>query len=308
MPTGGKAQEKSRKSQRGKLSENDRRRDKTPAGEPGAEESNLSSDEESTPAGQSSNHSFDSTLKDAIERQIGHSLRSPDLVKQIANEVFEVIAAKLEERVTSKVYNAVSLDLQQHADELNAMKKKISDMQRDIKKLNDDRDDAEQYSRRNCLRVYGVREDPNERTDKLLLDLFNSKMGLQIPPDAIDRSHRITPRPWQDGAAEDRNAPDDRTSSYADTTRRKGPRTIIIKFSRYNARSDVYKARTRLRDIQGPKIFIREDLTASRAALYRKLVNSRKAKTCWTQDGIIFALNKDAKRVRISSALDIENM
>ncbi|XP_072176431.1 uncharacterized protein, partial [Diadema setosum] len=260
--------------------------------------------------GQSSEFSLDNTLKHSIERQIALSRQSPDLVKKIATEIFDVIAAQLEERITSKVYQAVSLDLKKCEHELRSAQQKVTEMEKQIKRLRDENDDAKQYSRRNCFMIYGVREQSNENTDKLVLDIFNSKLGLNVPTDAIDRSHRITPRQKQDGDKVDPPSRDrHQQTSYASAvgpTRK--PRVIIVKFSRYNARNDVYRARTRLKDLSGPKLFIREDLTSKNAALYWKVIESKKAKTCWTQDGAIFALNQDGRRIRIVNEHDIEKL
>ena len=176
------------------------------------------------------------TLKKTIEHQISPSLRSPDLVKRLTDDIFDLIAEKLEERITAKVYAAVNMDIRKHDDELEAMRQNMTAMKKDIEKLSDDKGDAEQYSRRNCLRIYGIGEKANENTDKLVLDLFNDK--LNVPPDAIDRSHRITPRkkPAENNDAQPHRGRDrDQSASYADITRARKPRVIIVKFSRYNA-------------------------------------------------------------------------
>ena len=310
MPHAKKNERKTPKSKKGKPSDSERKRVKFPPESPRTEDSDSSSDDEPLSAGRSSEISLDSTLKHSIERQIALSLRSPDLVKQLAQEIFDIIAAQLEDRISTKVYQAVALDLQKYEHGLQAAQQRVTEMEREIKRLREENDDAEQYSRRNCLRIYGVQEESNESTDKLVLDIFNGKLGLSVPPDAIDRSHRITPRQRQDGEngnlrSRDRN----QQTSYADVTGpSKKPRVIIVKFSRYNARNDVYKARTRLKDLSGPKLFIREDLTAKKSALYWKVVESKRAKTCWTQDGNIFALKQDGRKIRIMSERDIEKL
>ena len=55
-------------------------------------------------------------------------------------------------------------------------------------------DDNEQYSRRNCLLIHGVKETEKEVTDTQVLNLINKE--LKIPGDKfsivdIDRSHRL---------------------------------------------------------------------------------------------------------------------
>ena len=73
-------------------------------------------------------------------------------------------------------------------------------------------------------------------------------------------------------------------------------RPIIVRFSNYNAKSKLYKARINLRnatlhDLGAEKIFINENLTAWRAGLFREARKVRKkypnGKT-WTADRKIF--------------------
>ena len=84
------------------------------------------------------------------------------------------------------------------------------DVNNAVKKL----DGIEQYSRRNCLIFIGIKEDSDrsmEDTDELVIDICNTKLGLNITEDSIDRSHRLgrwhpftsqsqteseTPKPW----------------------------------------------------------------------------------------------------------------
>ena len=300
MPTGVKKVPKTGQKKNAKEKSPVTRRKRFPSPESSGSETDQSNTDE--PAALE----LDNNVKAAIERQIGHSLRSPNLIKQIAQDVCKVIATSFEEKITKKVYDAVSLDMKKHSDEIGALEKKVTDMRKEIKLMKNETDDAEQYSRRNCLRIYGLPEGPDEKTDDLVLDVFNAKLGLGIPREAIDRSHRITPRQRQDGNRD--HDPSMPSTSFADAARRRKPRAVIVRFSRYNARNEVYRARTKLKDVQGPKIYIREDLTSKRATLYWELVNSKKTKTCWTQDGSIFALTRDSKKVRISDAHDIENL
>lgn len=312
MPTRGKSQPKTDRRKRKVPTENERSEAISTPAESGTDELNSSVDEDESLAGQSSANqgrgpaSLDNTLKNAIEKQIALSLRSSNLIKRIADDVYNVIAAKLEEQVVEKVYQAVSLDLKKYTDEVGTMKKKIAEIKKETKVLQDEKEDAEQYSRRNCLRIYGIPEGPEVKTDELVLHLFNTKLGLTVQPDAIDRSHRISPRP---SYAADEGREPSTSPTYASTTRRNKPRPIIVKFSRYNVRNDVYRARTRLKNADGPKIWLKEDLTTKRASLFWELVNSKKSKSCWTQDGNIFALStRDSKKTRIRTTQDIENL
>ena len=64
------------------------------------------------------------------------------------------------------------------------------DVNNAVKKL----DEIEQYSRRNCLIFTGIKEDPDpsrEDTDEVIINICNTKLGLDIAEDSIDRSPRL---------------------------------------------------------------------------------------------------------------------
>ena len=51
--------------------------------------------------------------------------------------------------------------------------------------------DLEQYTRRNSIRIFGIREQSNEDTDQIVVDLANEKLGFQLTKRDIDHSHRV---------------------------------------------------------------------------------------------------------------------
>ena len=125
-------------------------------------------------------------------------------------------------------------------------------------------------------------------------------------PEAIDRSHRIYRRPDPHGNPASLDST--QRASYADATSRSNPRAIVVKFTRYNQRQAVYKARTKLRHVKGVKVFIRESLTGKRVELYRETLKNEKVKSVWSQDGKVFAFTKENKRVHINSSHDLEKL
>ena len=54
--------------------------------------------------------------------------------------------------------------------------------------------EAEQYSRRNCLKIYGVKESDSENTDEIICRLATERLGVLMVTTDLDRSHRIAPR------------------------------------------------------------------------------------------------------------------
>ena len=98
------------------------------------------------------------------------------------------------------------------------MDKKIDDLNRVI-------DRQEQYSRRNCILVHGVKESENEDTDIVVMETLNELLREKLTDVEIDRNHRI-----------------------GKLKKGKQSRPIIIKFVRYNIRNRAFKNTKKLKD------------------------------------------------------------
>ena len=150
-------------------------------------------------------------------------------------------------------------------------------------------DAAEQYSKRNCLRISGLPESDSENTDDLVLGVCEA-LQTNINVADIDRSHCLG-RPKQ-----------------------KSPRDILVKFATYRARQKLYTKRTSLKDI-GDKfkcIYVNEQLTSVRSNLLfeaRSLVKAGNLLGAWSSDGniLIKAKHDDGTpTLRIVSPQDLE--
>ena len=213
----------------------------------------------------------------------------------------------LKEAVTTKVYEAINMDLEKKCSDIKKLKEQMESLEKSINKLETAKDEAEQYSRRNCLTILGVRETPDENTDEKVLAMINQHLGLNMGPEAIDRSHRIYRRPDPHGNPAE-SLDSGQRASYAAAASRSNPRAIVVKFTRYNQRQAVYRARTKLRHAKGVKVFIRESLTSKRVQLYRETLQNENVKSVWSQDGKVFAFTKENKRVHINSSRDLEKL
>ena len=58
-------------------------------------------------------------------------------------------------------------------DEVSYLSEKLGKMEQSI-------DDQQQYSRRNCLLLYGIEETKGEDTDNIVLEVLNNDMGLNM--------------------------------------------------------------------------------------------------------------------------------
>ena len=95
----------------------------------------------------------------------------------------------------------------------------VHNMNEKIEKLERIVDRQEQYSRCNCLLLYGIAEVERENTGELVLETLNKKMHIDLTPSDSDRTHHIGQK---------------KASS-------KKPRVAIIKFGSYNTRKKIFK-------------------------------------------------------------------
>lgn len=256
-------------------------------------------DSEESPAAQStpsnlSDSNSPAHMKSELMNQVIHALRSPLVVKEIVDAIYTTVY----EKIASELHDSFLLELKKSEDQITSLTASSDFLKKKIVSLESSLDEQEQYSRRQCLRIYGVTEEANENTDKLVLDLA-TKMKVPLDPRDIDRSHRISPKPVATSLASE--------SASSSTTPKSEPRPkpLIVKFSRYNARQLLYAAKSKLKN---SGILIREDLTPFRQNLFYKAMKNENTSYTWSNDGKIFSLTKNGRKIPIRNASDIENL
>ena len=154
---------------------------------------------------------------------------------------------------------------------MDTMRESVEDREEVIQQLLSRVDELEQYSRRECLVLNGVKGNRHETedVDEILLDVISQKLGVKISTnDDIQRCHRLkTRRP--------RHSPVERQS----------PRPIIIKFVSYRKRQEVFTSKKKLK---GSVLVLTESLTATKQAVLAKAKPAFGIRNCWTNDGRIY--------------------
>ena len=120
-------------------------------------------------------------------------------------------------------------------------------------------DDLEQYTRKFNLVIHRILERQEEDNIENVIKL-GKLLEVNLSSGDIDIVHRMK------------------------TKSKDKPRPIIARFSNYNAKSKLYKARLNLRnvdlqDLGAEKIFINENLTAWRAELFKEARKVKKNTT-----------------------------
>ena len=201
-----------------------------------------------------------------------------DVLSQIRNDLRSIVKDAVNEAIDRKLseLNSETLRLQLENDELKER----------VTKLEKAADEAEQYSRRNCLRITQIPETADEVTDEIVLKVADS-IDVKLSPSEIDRSHRV---------------------GKPGTKQR---RDIIVKLSTYRARERLFKSRSKLKDSEFRGVYINEDLTKMRGELLyeaRKCVKAGKLKGAWSTDGRILVKNTADKIIRIMSLEQLQNL
>ncbi|XP_072172524.1 uncharacterized protein [Diadema setosum] len=209
----------------------------------------------------------------------------------ILNKLVTLIADAIMDRVSQNIYQALNHDIAAKENEVFALKKKVKDLEKSLAGVRNIQEEQEQYSRRKSLRIYGIPEKQNEKTDELVRGVVKEHLDIELGLSDISRSDRIT------------------TKSRPGARSTEGPKPLIVKFSTYNTKRAVFDAKARLR---GTRIFIQEDLTQHR----RELINAAKQKSTvkrvWTNDGKITALlslpGSHDRKITIRNSRDIERL
>ena len=154
--------------------------------------------------------------------------------------------------------------------EIKELKEKVLILSNEKKDLEQIIDSQEQYSRRNCILIHGVKEEQNEDTDNVVVKLIKDNLEEDVDLTELDRFHRIGKKK-SNGKA----------------------RPIIVKFARYNVRRKVFYNKKKLK---GKNISITESLTKFRMEKLQEARELYDRKNVWTYDGrIMFKVNDEVE-------------
>jgi len=183
--------------------------------------------------------------------------------------------------------------------ELDAAHSKLRKQQEEIDNMWCKQDDLEQYSRKNSLELHGIPRNVYSSTEEAVLKVTNA-LNVIVRPEDIEISHHI---------------------------RLKHSEAIIVKFVSHKVKSQVYRARTRLKNVsltglfqdcptasrtESNRMHMCESLTAYRRHLVNKLNMKRRNNellSVWTMDGKVFVkTSPEGSPIRISCNEDLDNL
>jgi len=205
----------------------------------------------------------------------------------------EAFMAKIAEEISPTVTDSLDKANKHNADaalkKCTELKTANDKLKKRLDKQDQKLDDMEQYSRRNCLLIHGIPEAGirGETTDQIATDTIGQHLGISIKKEDLDRTHRI-------GKPKSKEDEDDEEPK---------PRPIIVKFTSYATRAQVFRAKRRLK---GSGLLITESLTRKKMDLLRHAQNHATVSSSWTIDGTIYCIDTTGKRRTITAHADLE--
>ena len=241
----------------------------------------------------SSNMSDKPDMEEISNQPAQLSLKDEDLQR-----ISALLASSFEARLTTIVSNVVDGVLNNLSTKVDTLEKenaglrtKVNAIQSKLDQAVAELEQANQYSRRNCVRVSGLPESPDELTDDAILNVAK-EVGCAISLSDIDRSHRLgKPKLGSQQASSNK------------------PRDIVVKFISYRARSSFMRSKSKLKDSKFKRVFINEHLTPLRNDLFyqaRQLAKMKVIDSAWTFDGTIKIKNAAGRVIRIETQGDLD--
>ena len=157
----------------------------------------------------------------------------------------------------------------------------------------------EKYRRKNSLKIHGVPESAYAMTEEVVLKLAEA-LEVLITPQDVQISHKL---------------------------KRKGNKPIIVKFTHHKIKSNIYKSRTKLKNIKvsnlfpganaatraaGDRIFWHKNLTSYGKKIVSRANEMRRdevLQSVWTLDGKVYVkTSPEGRPIKINDLEDLESL
>ncbi|XP_028409265.1 uncharacterized protein LOC114531859 [Dendronephthya gigantea] len=256
--------------------------------------------------------------------------------KVMQDEFLAVLDRKLEDKLKPilRVIDDLAISVQYMSDNFDSISKRIDDLDEKYKsvidenkclkaevlrlsqmmsKQEEDINNLQQYTRRDCVEIAGLPRQMGEKTNDLVIKV-GLLMGLSLDESDISTSHRLP-------------QPTNRNESYAARLRPRdganiNPPKIIVKFVRRETKEAFYYGRKLLADksaqdiglgrLSNGRIYISESLSPKNKDLFGKCLKFKRDhgfKFIWTHSGRIYLRkDKDSPAHIISKVQDLENV
>ena len=225
------------------------------------------------------------TATRSTKNLVKEALLDEEVLSTIKETICQALDSKFQHLIERlEKQDGTILDLHQRVksieSDLKNLQKKQQMCEERNKWLEKQSNNQEQYSRRNCIRLFGVSEKVNENTSERVCEIARKQLGVDLKLQDIDRSHRV-PR---------------RVEPVSEEGKEIKPRAIIVKLTSYQHRQKLLQNRRKLKNT---KMSMFEDLTNQNRSLLWEAVKASKQpeskiQSAWSINGkIIVSLRTD---------------
>nr|CAI5864414.1 unnamed protein product [Callosobruchus analis] len=205
-------------------------------------------------------------IESAVNNAVSRCIKNDTFISEIANKVTKAIEKTMEQTLR-KFEEAVAEIEKRHIDRISNIEDMIDKIKQEKFELEEVIDRLDQSSRQCHLRVFGLKEKPNENVAEELKHIFKANMSIDLKDDDIKLCYRVGSR----------------------ETGKIRNRCVFLKLNNLDTKENVYGKKTFLK---GTGIAVREDLTKNRVKLLNGAMEKVGLNNVWTVNGRIY-VNKD---------------
>ena len=229
-----------------------------------------------------------STLCERPTHAVNGSVTLEDIMKQVCanGRVLAEVRAEVQE-LKGDIHD-LQVENERLREEVQVLKKRERELREKVTEAQyatalavNHSNEANQYNRRNNLRIYGLSEktgdEDEEELETRVLELFQSMGVKDIRSEDVEAVHRLR-RP---------------KAAKSDS-----PRGVIVRFISRKHRDRVIKNRKQLK---GSKTVIVEDLTDMNYQLLQKVKDSDQCKQAWTAYGKVYMKTHKDRIIHVAS-------
>lgn len=229
----------------------------------------------------SENSSNVSSGKDATGQNYSLTEIVANVITAIQPMIMEAVASAI-----SATTETIMQEIKQNLHKARSVEDDVTSLKHEVCKNKSSNDKLEQYSRKENIKIFGLKENPNEDLEMKVIDL-SKDIGVDIVADDISVCHRLP------GGG-------------------KYPRPAIVKFVRRKTKVSIMKAKKNLKELpQRKDVFITDDLTRLRSKIVRYMKDDEKISKVWTIEGKIHCVmsvdGKDQK-IKIDDLDDVQKL
>ena len=202
-------------------------------------------------------------------------------------------AIQASQQFMSDKFDQILTEITQLKAENVQLKREVNELNDKVSKLEEEQENINSYSRRDCLEFHGIPQNLTENTDELIMRVTNL-VGVQITLNDISISHRLP-------------------------SRRRSTPPIIDKCTNRRTKDLIYQNKGKLRSRSSSdigyantdnKLYINESLTPRTKELYfkvREFRNAHQFKYAWTKNGKSFLKeNDDARSISFNTLQEFD--